>query len=374
MTPVRRPASARLALAVGALVALLATPAVRAGGDDGAAAEGAALVAVAAPRLGRIAREVVARGTIQPDPTRTFALTAPDAQPIEWVGVVPGQRVARGEVLVRVHLDPTARLAVEKAEIARGQAALLAGRLERLVNEGVLPQVRLDDARAALALAEADARTAREALDYAVAHHDLAAPIDGVVDLVDAVVGALSDPTRPLVRVIDPAAVHAALLVPLADAAAIHTGEPVVLEAPTTGAWRAGTVAGLAAGARPEQALLVRVALEPGAPGDDAPPPAGAFVIGRIEVDAREGALLVPPAAVVKGEHGRAAVFVVRGSKAARVDVDLGLETRDAVEVTRGLGPGDQVVVEGAYELEDGAAVRVRRAGDEDREGAGSGE
>jgi RND family efflux transporter MFP subunit len=348
-----RPRPPWLAPAI-ALVALsLATAASRADG------EGGVLVTVAPPRVGRIAREVVARGTIERDPTRTFALTAPDAQPIEWVGVVPGQRVARGEVLVRVHLDPAARLALEKAEIARGQAALLAGRVERLVRDGVLPQVRLDDARAALALAEADARAAREALEYARGHHALAAPIDGVVDAVDAVVGALSDPSRPLVRVVDPAAVYAALLVPLADAAAIHTGEPVVLEAPTTGERRGGVVAGLAAGARPDQALLVRVVLAPGA---SPPPPAGAFVTGRIEVAAHEGALLVPPAAVVKGEDGGAAVFVVREGKAARIAVEVGLETRDVVEVTRGLGPGDQVVVEGAYELEDGAAVTARAA------------
>jgi multidrug efflux pump subunit AcrA (membrane-fusion protein) len=53
-------------------------------------------------------------------------------------------------------------------------------------------------------------------------------------------------------------------------------------------------------------------------------------------------------------------VFVLAGGKAQRVFVTLGLNHGDDVEVAGKLAAGAQVAVEGAYELQDGMAVKVR--------------
>ena len=53
-------------------------------------------------------------------------------------------------------------------------------------------------------------------------------------------------------------------------------------------------------------------------------------------------------------------MFLVAGGKAQRVFVTLGLDHGDQVEVRGKLPAGAQVAVEGAYELQDGMAVKVR--------------
>jgi hypothetical protein len=74
------------------------------------------------------------------------------------------------------------------------------------------------------------------------------------------------------------------------------------------------------------------------------------------------GAVVVPPAALVRdgARPDVAHVFVVAGGKAERREVILGIEDADAVQVVRGLAPGDIVVVDPPVSLSSGAAVEVQ--------------
>ena len=51
-------------------------------------------------------------------------------------------------------------------------------------------------------------------------------------------------------------------------------------------------------------------------------------------------------------------VTVVRDSKAFEIEVTIGEETADAVQITNGLSAGDRVVTEGGYGLPEGCPVR----------------
>jgi multidrug efflux pump subunit AcrA (membrane-fusion protein) len=86
--------------------------------------------------------------------------------------------------------------------------------------------------------------------------------------------------------------------------------------------------------------------------------PIGAAVQGDV-VTASHTGQVAPRAAVVFDETGPH-VFVVAAGKARRVFVSLGLDHGDDVEIKGQLPAGAQVAVEGAYELQDGMAVKVR--------------
>jgi hypothetical protein len=66
----------------------------------------------------------------------------------------------------------------------------------------------------------------------------------------------------------------------------------------------------------------------------------------------------VPRAALVFDETG-AHVFVVQGGVARRVFVTAGRDHGDEVEVSGPITAGQSVAVQGAYELQDGMAVKV---------------
>jgi len=61
---------------------------------------------------------------------------------------------------------------------------------------------------------------------------------------------------------------------------------------------------------------------------------------------------------VVFDETG-AHVFVVAGGKARRVFVTAGRDHGDEIEISGPIQAGQVVAVEGAYELQDGMAVKV---------------
>jgi hypothetical protein len=99
-----------------------------------------------------------------------------------------------------------------------------------------------------------------------------------------------------------------------------------------------------------------RLALAAGkfADGRAAPAPRpGMSAVAHLEVRSAAGAVVVPAAAVFNAD-GRDSVWVVRGGRAERVPVTIGVSGEDLVQVTNGVGEGERVVVRGADRVKPG--------------------
>jgi hypothetical protein len=70
------------------------------------------------------------------------------------------------------------------------------------------------------------------------------------------------------------------------------------------------------------------------------------------------GALV--PVAALRQEEGRDVVYVLREGRAERREVTLGGTQGDVRQVTAGVAAGEDVIVESAAQLSDGAAVTVK--------------
>ena len=89
----------------------------------------------------------------------------------------------------------------------------------------------------------------------------------------------------------------------------------------------------------------------------------GSLARARIASDEHRGVLVVPRAALLSDPEARAsAVEVVEAGKAKKVVVQLGLQDDKQAEVREGLAEGSEVIVQGAYALPDGTAVRNEAA------------
>jgi HlyD family secretion protein len=85
----------------------------------------------------------------------------------------------------------------------------------------------------------------------------------------------------------------------------------------------------------------------------------GFRVDARIVVSAREGALLVPSAALVRdGEGWR--VFVVEAGRARARGVHIQARHADAAWVSDGVREGEKVLLYPGATVRDGQAVRLR--------------
>jgi hypothetical protein len=99
-----------------------------------------------------------------------------------------------------------------------------------------------------------------------------------------------------------------------------------------------------------------RLALGPGTFADGRPAPAprpGMSAVAHLSVRSASGAVVVPSAAVFNAD-GRDQVWIVRGGRAERTPVTVGVSGTDLVQITDGVNEGDRIVVRGADQVTPG--------------------
>jgi membrane fusion protein (multidrug efflux system) len=309
-------------------------------------------VEVAEARRGLIAEDIEAVGTLLA--SRSIEVTAKSSGQIEAILFEPGQRVAQGDVLVR--LDSTIEAA--KLDEARAQLANARSQLERarqLLGNRTIAQARVDDLEAAFAAARARAAAAEQRLRDRVVH----APYAGVVGFREVDTGARVTDDTVLTRLDDIAVVELEVRIPEVFYGLVRRGQPVgATAAAFPGETFRGAVAAIDTRIDPvARSFRVRANL-PNPEGRLAP---GLFMVARITLAERPEAILIPEEAVFA--EGRASyVYRIRNDRAERVAVTLGQRRIGEVEVLAGLEAGDAVVTAGLQRLRPGVPVQIRGA------------
>ncbi len=83
------------------------------------------------------------------------------------------------------------------------------------------------------------------------------------------------------------------------------------------------------------------------------------FVNARLRIETRHGATLIPVAAIQRGTLGTFCYVVNPDQTVSVRAVTLGPVSNDLVAIEKGLAPGEQVVIDGADKLRQGAKVEV---------------
>jgi RND family efflux transporter MFP subunit len=293
-------------------------------------------------------------GTVAPRPGRYAALSAPGATRVARIFAMAGQTVRAGDPLIEFERAPFEALA-RSAEAALTAAQHAADRATRLAEAGVVPRKDVDQAQGDLAQAQANAISARRALELAT----LRAPLGGVVTSMTAVVGAPVDVAQALVEIADPSALDVLVSLAPADAAPVRSGAVVTLNAGDE-AGAALVAAGVVSEVVPAvdsmtRAVTVRVRVT----RPERPLRIGETLSGRIAVAAHPRAVTVPSEALVPDGEGFK-VFVVDSAGVAHArPVTVGIRTGTLVEIVKGVAAGETVVTYGAYGVDDGAKVVV---------------
>lgn len=262
-----------------------------------------------------------------------------------------GQAVAAG--------TPMITLAPEtfQAELTMAEAALVLAqenfqRSEALSRRGNTAAQALDEARANLRTAEAEADLARVRL----ADTSITAPFDGVVGLKEISVGRYVEPGDELVALerIDPLYLDFRLSERWLTKLKVGDSVAVAVDA-LPGQTFEGTIAAL----DPKVDVNGRaVQLRATVPNPDRSLRPGLFARVDLDLDAREDAVLVPEAAIVLQEDGPI-VYRIEDGKALVTPVATGVRRDGRVEITQGLQAGATVVVNGHVRLRDQAQVEV---------------
>jgi RND family efflux transporter MFP subunit len=281
-----------------------------------------------------------------------------------------GAVVADGEVLAVLdetdyrlaHQRAGAALAV--AEANRAHAVTEKERAESLLKTGGITDKDHLAAQVSLQVADAALAQARAEVAIAGAQHgrtQVRAPFAGRLAGRHADPGAMLAAGAPIFTVVDDSLLEFRAAVPSADYPRVKVGAAVDV---AVDALAGRAVRGRVARVIPlveERTRSFAVVVEvPGGAGLVG----GMFARATVRVGEIPGALVVPPAALVRdgADPLRADVFLIEEAVARRRSVSLGVEGPDAVQVTGGLEAGQAVVLDPPVTLGDGAPVEIQAA------------
>ncbi len=282
-----------------------------------------------------------------------------------------GQDVAKGDVLARIDPRPyQASLDAASAKKQQDEATLANNRLDaarygKLAATAYSSGQQVDTARAAVTQVEALVRGDQAQIDTArtqLSYTNVTAPIDGRTGLrqVDAGNQVHTGDVAPITVITQLKPISVVFTLPQqslpAVAAAQAAGVPAVVALKQGGGvLERGKLAVLDNQVDPATGTIK---LKATFPNDTLLLWPGGFVNVRMLVQTLPGVVTVPSAAVQRGPQG-AFVFVVVDTTAQRRQIKVGQEDDQTSVVTDGLKPGEQVVVDGAQRLTDGAKVAI---------------
>ena len=326
-------------------------------------------------------QSVRANGELKAVAGQAVELSSPVAGRIPTNDRVPslGQSVRRGELVARVMSTTIAAdsdLASVELELSRAKSELgLAerelARVTSLLAARAIPARRVDESRVArdvsaarLSAAERRHSLYRDAQSGGAvggdkAGFELRSPIDGVIAFADVTPGAVVEPGRRLVSVVNLAKLwlEAKLYEPDATHAARATGASFTV----AGLEREFTIGGdtgrlVTVGAVVDPATrTIPVVFELDNPGGVLKP--GMFAKVSVFTGETVRAPAVPESAIVD-DGGKPVVFVMKGGESFyKRSVRLGIRSGGYVQVLDGVGEGERVVSRGAYEIKLSAAT-----------------
>jgi membrane fusion protein (multidrug efflux system) len=334
-------------------------------------------------------------------PGRTTPFAISDVRP-QISGIIlarlftEGSNVKKGQVLYRIDPAPY-RAAVNqaKAQVANAEASVAALKLKaeryaKLIQQNSISQQDYDDARAAYGQAQANVQQTRAQLESAqinLGYTEIKAPISGRIGRSDFTQGALvtSGQTGSLATIQTQDPIYVDLTQSTADLLRLETeirSGRARKDAPLSAKVRLTLEDGSAypldgkleftdITEDPTSGTVTVRALFPNPQGTLLP---GMFVRAQINQALAPQAILVPQPGVTRDPKGGATVLLVNAQNKAELrNIEIGQAIGPNWIVTKGLQPGDKVIVEGLQRVQAGAAVRPVPAGSASRPPQGGG-
>jgi len=338
--------------------------------------------AAATPAAVEVGRENIAVATMEQlqsgppisgtlEARQMATLRAEVAGPVLQTYVDRGQSVRRGQLLARID-DTALRQAALSAQSGARSAKLALDNAQRnferstaLEKAGAIAQRDLEAAQSELASAAAANDDAAARLTQAQQTLDktfIRAPFDGQVSDRQVSAGDVVQPGTALLTVIDPASMRLEASVPSEQIAAIKRDAPVRF---SVSGYPGRTFVGHIEFVSPAADPVTRqIKIDVSIPNERSDLVAGLFAQGRVASETRTA--LVAPATAVDQRGVTPAVLRVKGGRAERVNVQLGMrdDVRGLYEVTAGLSAGDTLLVGAAQGITPGTPVKLIMSSD----------
>lgn len=296
---------------------------------------------------------------------------------VEKINVSVGDRVNKNDVLFVMNkedIDKQSKQALAAYETAKAgyevnlsqieNAKKSFERIEKLYEEGAVPETQYEQAKLAASDAALEAakkgveqaKVAYENVSSAAKNAQVKAPISGVISDISIVEGEYASPNKPPVTIVDADSITIELGVPGNMINKIKQGDIVTSEISAADYKEESVVDSISTSADPMTNLYtVNIILE----NNGAIKP-GMFAKIYLNTDKIDNALAVKTEAVIERDNKKY-VFIAKGDIAVQKEVITGLDTGTFIEIKEGLTAGDAVIIKGQEYLNDGSKIKIVR-------------
>jgi membrane fusion protein, multidrug efflux system len=285
-----------------------------------------------------------------------------------------GQEVKEGEPLLQIDPRPfQAALEQAQANKQKDEAQLVGAQLdldryEKLIGSGWQTRQSYDQQKATVGQLQASIKGDEAQINTAklnLSYSDIRSPIDGRLGakLVDKGNLVHANDNAPLVTITEVKPIFVSFTLPqetLDDVRENHKGSPLVVYAYSGDGKKQLAEGKLTLIDNSIDQSTGTVHLKARFDNDDERLWPGQFVSLRVVLSTRREVATVPSQTVQDGPNGRYAYVIKADNTVERRDVEVASIQDGIAVVTRGLEPGEHVVVDGQYRLTNGARVNPR--------------
>lgn len=289
--------------------------------------------------------KIDAQDNVMAYPQSTGTITA--------IYVKAGQHVSRGQVLAQLD-NSVLNQDMAQAETQVNLNRTLYQRQKNLWDQKIGTEVQFLQAQAALQTSLKQLASKRQQADM----YRITSPISGTVDQMDLKLGQVASPGQTGIRVVNADALKVKADVPESYSGSISQGDSVLVVVPdandslkTRVSFAAKVIDAASRSFGVEVKLPARKSLRP-----------NMTAVIKIANYAKKNDLVVPINAIQRSEAGDY-VFVNQNGIAKRKNVKVGATYAGKSEILSGLTAGDELVTQGASDIQDGDKIRIVQSG-----------
>ncbi len=271
---------------------------------------------------------------------------------VEWIDPKEGQAVREGQLIATIEVSAL-KAALDHAEASFNLADKLYQRRKLLSERKVIAREELDRSLNERTLALSNLRRAKVEYERGFLH----SPINGLVNYLYVDIGEFVDRGEPVADLLNVDKIKINVNVPELDVRYLRVGQQAMVTVDAfPGRRLTGTIDFVPYKADPAtKTFQVRVLI------DNPRRKIRPGMIARVAFLRRiiPDALVIPLFALVD-KGGERIVFVEKDGIAYARTVSIGVIEGDRIQITQGLEAGDQVIVSGQTEVEEGMQVQVQ--------------
>jgi RND family efflux transporter MFP subunit len=268
---------------------------------------------------------------------------------ITAIYVVAGQQVKKGQILAQLD-NKVLQQQILQVQSQVDLANSLFQRQKNLWDQKIGTEVQFLQAQSNrdVALKQLSALKAQSSM------YKISSPINGVLDQMDLKVGQSIQPGTQGIRVVNLSKLKVKADVAESYSERVKQGDRVIVTIPgasdsliTTITYASKVIEPTSRSYKVEVKLPTRLDLKP-----------NMTAVLRIVDYEKKDAIVLPIKAVHQSENGEY-VFVAKDNIAKRVQITIGNSYQGSVEIVSGVVAGDQVVVEGTENIEEGDQLKI---------------